>query len=76
MFPNAPTFQDRLAAMARTFRYRSAAMVMLAFLFLEKDAPRHRIFGVAMLVWIVFEIGVKFYVDRKQGKSAPSTDAE
>jgi hypothetical protein len=63
-FPNDPTFKDRLTMMADTFRYRLGAMVLLAGLFIAREASHLRLFGAVMCGWIVFEVLVKLYVRR------------
>jgi hypothetical protein len=61
-FPSEPTLKNRLSIMANTFRYRLGAMVLLATLFLSREAPHFHVFSAAVCIWIAFEALVKFYI--------------
>jgi hypothetical protein len=65
-FPNDPTFKDRLAMMADTFRYRLGAMVLIAGLFIARESPHLRLFGAVMCAWIAFEVLIKLYIQRSR----------
>jgi hypothetical protein len=55
-----------MTMLANTFRYRCGPMILLAALFMAKDAPRLQAFGMAIAGWIVFEAVVKLYIDAEK----------
>jgi hypothetical protein len=67
-FPNEPTFADRLALLASTFRYRCGPTILLAAIFAARDAPRLQAFGITLFGWVVLEGVLKLCLDaRKTG---------